>query len=681
MVEDGGIHVRLRAREDGGRGAGVGPRGHARQRGVELEVGQLAQPQQRGEVVAEQELAVAAAVLGMDQRRLHEGGQRRLGVLLVEVRRARAVRVARERDQAVAQVGEHERRDARQVAQQVALAHRPLALRRGPERLAQVARGQLVGPHRQPQLLARLLQLAQHGRGLVRRRGGAGGGRRFGRDHRGQGRLQRRLVGAQAAEDGRAQVSRRGRFAVLHLDHQIGAHEGGLRRLGVRRREGRGGHGQRVEARAQLGQRRLAEAAAHAPAADERAVVLARGEEQRAEGGRARALARREPHHRELGGAARLDLGPAVGAPAGQVAAAAALGHDALQAERHGPRVGVLARRLDVLHQRHRPGGEQRPRQRLLALLNGHAREVAAVEVRQVEGEVGHGLARGGGHGGLAAQVHALLQEFEGGDATLVEGHDLAVEKRVRHGLGGERGGQVGVVRGEVDAAAGVERGRAARHARDGADAVQLRFEEPVRVGEGFARDGGHGGQRGGQGGGPRPPQGGGRVVGGRAPGTGQAALRQVGEGEAGDDGVVLRGQVARGVRHRVRVLEQEPAVRRLHERPGALQLAAPQLHGELARSDAVRHGPLGLRARGELGRARVPHLRRAGARVPDDDAPGPVLVLRDDALEGGVGEGVVLGHDGVAAHGGVARGAARHGPRLEHAAHFDNGRTVSSYK
>ena len=150
---------------------------------------------------------------------------------------------------------------------------------------------------------------------------------------------------------------------------------------------------------------------------------------------------------------------------------------------------------------------------------------------------------------------------------------------------------------------------------------------------------------------------------------AGQAARADVVEGEVGDDGAVRGGEVDVGVGEGVVVLEQEPVAGGLDQRPRALELPSAQLKRDLACGDGRLHRRLGLRAGGEVEDTLV--LGGVGAGVPDDDLARPVLPPGDDALEGGVGDGVVLGHDGVAADGGVAAGAAGHGPGLHDTAHL----------
>ena len=126
----------------------------------------------------------------------------------------------------------------------------------------------------------------------------------------------------------------------------------------------------------------------------------------------------------------------------------------------------------------------------------------------------------------------------------------------------------------------------------------------------------------------------------------------------------------ASGSATRVVVFEEEPVRGGLYQGPGALQLAAAHLEGDLAGGDGRLHRGFGLLAGGEVEDAVV--FGGVGARVPDDDLTGAVLAPGDDALEGGIGDGVVLGHDGVAADGGVAGGATGDGPRLHDAADLE---------
>ena len=107
-----------------------------------------------------------------------------------------------------------------------------------------------------------------------------------------------------------------------------------------------------------------------------------------------------------------------------------------------------------MLDERDGADGQEDAGERLLALLEGDPSEVEAVEVEQVEGHVGHGDAvLGGGDVELTAEVHALLEELEGGHATPIEGDNLAVEDGLGHGLRGQGGDESRVRSGEVGAA------------------------------------------------------------------------------------------------------------------------------------------------------------------------------------------------------------------------------------
>jgi hypothetical protein len=130
------------------------------------------------------------------------------------------------------------------------------------------------------------------------------------------------------------------------------------------------------------------------------------------------------------------------------------------------------------------PGGaglDQVPEQ-LAALLVGERRGVVAVELEQVEDEIGdrHG-GRPANRLGAVVDVHALLHAGEAGVALGVERHDLAVEDRlvpVQH-LG--QAGQLGEPLGDLDAV-----GAAHLHRAVGVDAghdphaVPLDLEGPA---------------------------------------------------------------------------------------------------------------------------------------------------------------------------------------------------------
>ena len=97
---------------------------------VELERARLRQPQQRRQVVAQQVLVLLVLVSGEHGDGLDEVGALLLPVLLEEALSADAVGHADHRQRPIGQVRQHERRDLREVAQQVALGQRRLLQRR-----------------------------------------------------------------------------------------------------------------------------------------------------------------------------------------------------------------------------------------------------------------------------------------------------------------------------------------------------------------------------------------------------------------------------------------------------------------------------------------------------------------------------------------------------------------------
>ena len=86
---------------------------------MQLQVGEVGEPDQRGEVVTEDEVDVAVA--GLDRLRADPLGRVRRLLLLVEVLAVYAVGVALEGQRAAAQMREHRGRDARVVVHHLAL--------------------------------------------------------------------------------------------------------------------------------------------------------------------------------------------------------------------------------------------------------------------------------------------------------------------------------------------------------------------------------------------------------------------------------------------------------------------------------------------------------------------------------------------------------------------------------
>ena len=208
-----------------------------RQRGVQLEIGEVGQPHERGLVVGQDVVDRPHA------RGLNPVGTVRWRVLLVEELRVDAVGVALERQRAALDVRQDGRRDAREVVDDVALGEAGLGI----EDLVEVRELHLAPA-----------DLGQDRVGLLAH------------DE------LRRLVVAQALVGGRAQLAAVGPLPELDLGHQlrIGEH-GAARDLGAARREGRV---LALEGAQHLGQAielGLGEARADAPDMAQRAVVLA----------------------------------------------------------------------------------------------------------------------------------------------------------------------------------------------------------------------------------------------------------------------------------------------------------------------------------------------------------------------------------------------------------------------
>ena len=131
------VQRHARALDDRGRRAGIEIEGEdrrrarigrLRQRGVQLQVGEVGQPDQRRQVVGEHE--VDRAPVGADRDRGRPDPVRPVAgrVLLVEELRVDAVRIALERERTPLEVREHEGRDPRVVVDHVALGERGLGI-------------------------------------------------------------------------------------------------------------------------------------------------------------------------------------------------------------------------------------------------------------------------------------------------------------------------------------------------------------------------------------------------------------------------------------------------------------------------------------------------------------------------------------------------------------------------
>ncbi len=221
------------------------------------------------------------------------------------------------------------------------------------------------------------------------------------------------------------------------------------------------------------------------------------------------ALARQVAADDELLLGPDLELEPRPDPPAGLIARAALLGHDALELALFGGGQEGQPGALDVGREPDVRALAQDRAQDPLAFFQGDLEQGQAVEVEQVErlvderggrglGQVRRGLrGRRPGHPSgpaAAAEPHAeaLLEQAEVRPALRIEGDDLAID----HGFAGVepvgRAEQAGKVGRAVLAVAGVQAGPLI--ADDGLDpvAVPLDLEQPVRIVEAAAGQGGH---------------------------------------------------------------------------------------------------------------------------------------------------------------------------------------------
>src|SRR5918992_1952297 len=300
-----------------------------------------------------------------------------------------------------------------------------------------------------------------------------------------------------------------------------------------------------------------------------------------------------------------------------------------------------------------------------LALLERHGEQRLAVEVEQVEGLV-HDLGRftaplaAGDAPGADAGV--VLEEAEPGAALLVERDDLTADDRLGCVDPAAGPGQVGEVRRGVLVSAGPQADLAVADNGLNTVAVPLDFEEPVRIAERPRRQGrAHGRDEVRHARVARRRQ----VDLSRRPRwvrreTRRNALADLVVRASGLDAgrVLLRVPTIDGCL--VLLLEQQPAF-------AAIRVIGPD-DGVAAVEPLAVEDELDLALAQSGARRGLVRLGLPGAPVPDDDVPGAVLLLRDDALERQVLDRVVLGAHRQPSHLGVQGRALGNGPADEHA-------------
>ena len=370
------------------------------------------------------------------------------------------------------------------------------------------------------------------------------------------------------------------------------------------------------------------------------------------------ALGLRVAADHEFLAAMALDLEPRVRAPR-DVGARGSLGQDALEPGLRGRLEEGRSGSLYVVAVARDPERREHPMEAGLSRRQRHPPEVVPLEGEAVEE---HGLDGDGGHRAghvpRPGEAHAGLESLEARDAARVERDDLAVDQELIEGKRAERGDDLGIASRHDLAAPPEERYRVAPTLRQHSHPVVLDLEEPVRalrrpVGQGREHEpllaGAHGPDRR-----PESPE----LCSERV--AHGACVPHLLERQSGAD---RAGVALGGLRPRDRLAglpDQEPLlVLPAHpcEAPAAAQLVAAELHLD---EPAL-----------ELGQE-ILGLRRAIAPVvPHDDGAGTVVVLRDDALEVGVLERVVLDVDGQALDLGPERRALGDCPALEHPGHL----------
>src|SRR5207248_4600811 len=111
---------------------------------VQLQVGQLREPDQRGGVVADEVFDIGIVVCGKRGEALDERWRALFGRLLIETRALDAVGKAGHRDGTIAEVGKDDRGDLKEVADEITLGEGAAVLESGPEHLVEGGQAEVV---------------------------------------------------------------------------------------------------------------------------------------------------------------------------------------------------------------------------------------------------------------------------------------------------------------------------------------------------------------------------------------------------------------------------------------------------------------------------------------------------------------------------------------------------------
>ncbi len=425
--------------------------------------------------------------------RLHERRLLLLPVLLVEALPADAVGHADHRERPVREMRQHERRDAGEVAQQVALGERGLLERRigRPVDAVEMRQADAVQPRREGKIVARILQLRQHFGDLVcltlvpGRRRLRDATARVRRRPRGlwPSHVFRFQVVAQAQKHRCAQAAVLGPVLVLDLGHEPRFHpRGGIGQLRLLL-EWTGFSRERLQSGADVLECPVVEAGADVGGILE--LPAAPIAHQQCAQRRARSFSARVSADHEIPGERRLDLQPVRRTAAGFVAAVLALADDAFETARQRGLVqgDAVVGRVHQAHQRRR---QQALREIAPPVAVGPLPQIDAAEIEQIEAVEHHGrapvrarqLAR-------ARELHAILERVERRPAFRIERDDLAVQDHPVDALPAQLVHQPRKRASELQPAARAQLHLLAVDEREHAVAVQLGLPRPVGSVEG----------------------------------------------------------------------------------------------------------------------------------------------------------------------------------------------------